>query len=311
MSFALKEHFGTNKKINWKKWLFYAVLVVPALLQFLVMYVFVNFDSIVMAFQTYDIDANKWNYAGLANFKALLSDLKRLPELKRAFSNSFTAWIVTTVVSIPLGLLFAFYIYKKGFLHDFFRVMLFLPSIVSASILTIIFKYYADTAIPTVINKIFGTNLFGLLSDINTQFSTLLIFNIFIGFGINVLMYTGAMKNLSEEVIEAAKIDGVNLFQEFLLIVLPQIVGTVSVFITTGIAGIFVNQLNLYSIYHAHADSRIYTIGYYLYKNIQTASSYASYPYNAALGLMISAIVIPSILIVRKLLKKIDPLEDS
>jgi len=300
-----------HKKVDWKKWLFFACLVALPLAQFLLMYVYVNFNSFIMAFSNYDDVKQNWVWAGFSHFKDLFYDISRLPALKYGFKNSLFVWIIDVLVTVPLGIIFAYYIYKKFPAFKFFRIVLFLPSILSANLLMIIFKYYADAFLPKVINKIFGTHLFGFLSTTKTIFPTLLIFNVFLSFGVSVLMYTGAMSSISESVTEAAELDGVNTFQELVLIVLPQILGTVSVFIVTGIAGMFTNQLNLWSIYHVTADFSIQTIGYYLYCNIYKAGqSFSQYPYNAALGVLITVIVAPIILIARKLIKKIDPMEE-
>lgn len=299
-----------KKKGSWKNALFFWCLIGPALLQFAVMYVFVNFNSLLMAVRAYDIDSNTWSFIGFKNFEALFYDFSHLPELRDGLQNSFIAWGVSIAITLPLGLLFAYYIAKKFFGAGVFRVILFLPQIISANILVIIFKYYADAFLPTIINETFGTKLFGFLSQKESQFPSILIFNIYISFGVSVLMYTGAISAISKSILEAAELDGVNTVQEFILIVLPQIVGTVSVFVITGITVIFTNQLNLYSIYHKNAPSHLYTVGYYMYREIQAASSYAVYPKMAALGIVITVVVAPLIIGMRRLSKKLNPLED-
>lgn len=295
---------------NLTGWLFYGALISLPLLQFCIMYLYVNFNSLVMAFKTYDLDTNSWSWVGFANFKSLFYDIKTLPELTYGFKNSLVSWAVGLVISLPVSLFFAYYIFKGFMFSKAFRILLFVPSVISVSVLTIIFKYYAETFMPQILNGVFGTKFKGFLSNRNTVFATIMFFNIFIGFGVSVLMYTGAMKGIPESVIEAGKLDGVNTFQEFFLIVFPQIIGTVSVFLVTGIAGIFTNQLNLYSIFHSGAHARVYTIGYYLYRTIQQASSYAQYPYCAALGSLVAVIIIPVILLVRWILNKLDPMEN-
>lgn len=297
--------------VKWRKWLFYSCLIFLPLLQFAVMYVYVNFNSLIMAFRSYDIDTNRWSWVWFENFKDLFYDMGRLPALRAGFANSIIVWILGLVITLPLGIIFAYYIYKKYCGYKVFRVLLFLPSIISASVLMIIFKYYADTFLPAVVNKIFHTDYFGFLSDKKTQFSAIVVYNIFIGFGVSVLMYTGSMNNISESVIEAGRLDGVNTLQELIFIVLPQILGTVSVFVITGVSGIFVNQLNLFSIYHVHADTDLYTIGYFLYRNIFLAGeSYAAYPYNAALGVLVTLIIAPIIFGLKIFFKKVDPMEN-
>ena len=159
-----------KKKGNWKNTLFFWCLIGPALLQFLVMYLFVNFNSLLMSVRAYDIESNTWYFIGFRNFESLFYDFSHLPELRDGLQNSFIAWGVSIAITLPLGLLFAYYIAKTFFGAGVFRVILFLPQIISANILVIIFKYYADAFLPTIINDTFGTKLFGFLSQKESQF---------------------------------------------------------------------------------------------------------------------------------------------
>lgn len=298
------------RRRNVTKWLFYGCLIILPLIQFCIMYVGVNINSLFMAFKSYDSEAG-WQWIGFGNFKSVFYDInRRLPELTYSFKNSIICWLISLLVTLPLGLLFAFYVYKKYWGSKFFRVILFLPSIISGAVLAAMYKYYADTFMPGVINTIFGTNLKGFLSVEGVDFWAIVFFNIFIGFGPSVLMYTGAMVNIPKEVGEAARLDGANAFVEFVKIVLPQIFGTVSVFIITGVAAIFVNQMNLYSIYFNEADTHLFTMGYYTYMKIQKAgTSYGIYPYFATLSLLLTSIIAPLILFLNWFFKKIDPMK--
>lgn len=296
------------RKNKTRKWIFYGCLIALPLLQFIVMYIIVNFNSLTMAFRSYDLETG-WSWVGFENFTYVFRQLATNPEMKYAFLNSIIFWIVSTIITIPLGLLFAFYIAKKYPFSKFFRVILFVPSIVSASILTIMFKYYANDFLPYIINSIFGAKVPKLLSEPDTIFVTLMFFNIFISFGVSVLMYTGTMKNISSEIFEAAEIDGASPFRQFISIVIPQMVGTISVFVISGAAAMFVTQLNLFSIYHVTADPKALTVGYVIYRDVYLAGGvYSSYPRLAALGVFITAIVAPIIVISRYLVKKYDPM---
>ena len=75
-------------------------------------------------------------------------------------------------------------------------------------------------------------------------------------------MYSNSMSGISEEVIEAAKLDGATGIKKFFYVVFPQVFGTVSTFLIIGVAGIFTNQINLFSFYEASApdDVRVSTL---------------------------------------------------
>ncbi len=301
-----------NQKITrkLKKWGFYTAIIIGPVIQVFLLYFCVNFQSFFMAFQKYDAVTGIWSWNGFENFKNVFYDLKTLPLFGYAIKNSILAWFWTSLVTIFLGLIFANYIARKGRGWSFFRVMLFLPSILSAAVLTIMFKYFADYAVPKVINDIFGTNLFGLLSAKETKLPTIISFTIFISFGTQVLVFTSSISAIPESIFEAGELDGVTPMKEFFFLVLPQIIPTISVFVIAGLANMFNNQLNLYAFYFDMADIPIQTMGYYLYRTIQMAKTQTEYPYISAVGTLCTVIITPIVLFCKWGSKKIDPMED-
>jgi ABC-type sugar transport system permease subunit len=62
-------------------------------------------------------------------------------------------------------------------------------------------------------------------------------------------MYLGAMNGISESVVEAAKLDGVTFFGEFIYITFPSIFSTFRSLLIVSIGGIFTNQARLLSFF--------------------------------------------------------------
>ncbi len=188
---------------------------------------------------------------------------------------------------------------------------MFAPSVISSLVLVTVFRFFADSFIPALFNSLFDAKMMGLFSDNSTIIPTLLVYSLWIGLGSPIMMYVGAMGNISESVIEAAQIDGVTPLKEFAYIVLPQIFPTITVFVSTGIAGIFSNQLNLFSFFAGQASYENYTIGYLLYLKVYKSTGYIDYPYAAALGLIVTVITAILLVAVRTLLKRLNPMEDN
>ena len=279
------------------------------LVQFLVFYIGVNFNSILMAFQRIDIqkDTVEWTVSNIQNAFQMMTGS---PELLSVLSVSVVSYVILTGIGIPLGLFFSYYIYKKLPLSGAFRVILFLPSIMSAIVMATIFQFFVERAIPTAMMQFFDVKMMGLMENPETRFACILFYNILMGFGANVLMYTNSMSGISQEVVEASQLDGASTLQEFLHVTLPMIYPTIAMFIFTGIAGIFTNQLNLFSFYGAAAPGGISTYGYYFYTKTQGAKSIAEYPLLSAMGLFMSAVAVPLTLLVKWLLEKFGPSED-
>lgn len=282
------------------------------LLQYFIFYVVVNFNSVLMAFQVYERDlinqTGRYVFS-LDNFSKLVTEFIDLGLLRVCLKNSLTFYLSNLVVGVSLSLLFAYYIYKSYFASKFFKIMLFLPSIISSIVLITMFKYFANFVIPQMAMDWFGVKCPALTSDPSTKLGAIIFYNIWAGFGTSILLYSGAMANISESVIEAAKIDGTSPMREFIQIVIPLVFPTLRTFLITGITGVFISDIGLFSFYGTGADPTVYTFGYYILRGARTATL-AEYPYFATVGVVLSIFAIPITLTLRRLLTKFGPSVD-
>ena len=280
------------------------VIAIPAI-QFAIFYIGVNFNSIAMAFQKVEIVDNSYVYkwVGLDNFEDLLFELKYGTELLRAFKNSLIAFFVSVGVGTTLALFFSLYIFKEMAFAKTFRVILFAPSMISSIVTVKMFSSFVEGAFPAIFPSMNGV---GLLTNPNTQMATLLFFMVWIGFGTQILMYSGAMNAIDPSVIEAAKLDGANAVREFFSIIFPLIYPTITTFLVLNLAGLFTNQMNLFSFYANDAATEVSTIGYMLFKKTRTGGI-PQYPLLAAYSIVFTLIAAPVTMLGRKLLEKIGP----
>lgn len=287
-----------------KELIFYICIITIPLIQFCIFYIYVNFNSIMLAFQKFDSNTNTYIFAGLENFKKIYNDWVNMPVLKTALKNSIILYGITLLCMV-VSIFFSYYIYKKRTMAGFFKIILFLPNIVSGLVLVLIYKYFTERAVPDVIGS-FGYTISGLLSNSNTALPTIIAFNILLSFGTQTLLISGTMEGISDSITDAAKVDGCTPIQEFVHIIVPMIWPTLTTFLITGVAGVFTNQMCLYSIYGEHAEYSHITIGYYLYRETLRAGI-DKYPYLSALGLVITVIVVPITYLMKWATKKFGP----
>lgn len=304
----MKKNILTGKK---KDAIFCALMLVYPLIHFTVFYIVVNASSLAMAFQYYKDGQYIFDW-GKSNFDKLFYSLKHETVLSDSVVNSTILYLCSMLIGEPLTLLFSFFIYKKVKGSKFFKVILFLPTIISSLVLVLIFSYFVDQALPEIMGKIFGVETVGLLTTNKTQFITVLVYSLFMGFGPKVLIYSSTMSGINESVVESASLDGITFFGEFIYITLPMIFSTIQTYIVAGLATFFTNQMNLFSFFGTEAMTNLYTLGYYLYVQTQIATangSFAMYPYLSLLGLLMSCIAIPVTILVKKLLDRYGPSE--
>lgn len=302
---------GNFKKSKQRETIFYWIMFAFPLLQFVIFYGVVNFNSFLLAFKSYEYDSATLTYTqkfvGFANFKLFLNGFfENGGNLSKIFENSLILYLFNLVAGTGLALCFSYYIYKKQFLSGFFRIILFLPSIISSIVMVTLYGYFVDRAVPAIINNVFSHELPPLLSK--WRFPTIVFYNVFLSFGTSVLMYTGAMSRIPDGVIEAAEIDGVGTFREFFSIVLPMIASTISTFLIAGVAALFTNEANIYAFSGYWAAETDQTLGYYLLVQVMSENStLVDYPYAAAAGLTLAFVAAPLTLIVRYVLQKVMP----
>lgn len=301
-----KAGIGTRKRNDL---IFYCLMMLFPIAQFCTFYIAVNINSVILAFKSYDTLDMSYTWVGFDNFKLVFYNLINEPVMHYSAKNSLILYVYGLLFGFPLALLFSYYIYKKKPLYRVFKVMLFLPSIISAIAMTVMFKYFAERAIPELFELLFGMKMEGLISNADTAFGTLVFYSIWIGFGTSILMYSGAMNSIPESVVEAAQIDGAGLVREFFCITIPQIWSTIVTFLVVGVAGIFTNQMNLFSFFGVKCENNLSTFGYYLYKNTQSAAT-SDYPYLSSMGIVMTIVAVPLTLAVKTLLEKFGPRAD-
>lgn len=291
-------------------WLFYIGLLIIPIMQVIIFYFAVNINSIALSFQKYDGASGTfvWSFETIKRmFESIGTDKAMITRL----INSLIMYGISIIVILPLSLLFSFYIYKKRPASEFFRMMLFLPSVVSPIILTMLFGYFVDRALPEMMLNWFHKEVPGLLSDIDTMFGTVIAYNVFMGFGVQILMYANAMSGINDSAVEAARLEGANFMQEFWHITLPSIWSTLVTFIVVGVAGLFTNQLNLVGFFGTNALTDTQSLGYYLYAGILRASGeqggIAEYPILSAFGLLMTVIAVPLTFGIKFLMEKFGP----
>jgi ABC-type sugar transport system permease subunit len=307
----------TKKKVglgqnNFKSKLFYTLLVLLPSLQFFLFYIVVNINSIALSFKIFEggnITKPKPSWENFTRWFGSGNEIGR-DALIPAIGVSVKSYLISLAIGVPMGLFFSYYMFKRMPGSSFFRIMLFTPSILSATVLAIIFK-------PVSMNIIGGTEgfLYKLLDGEIIDFwkpgepynyAGMMFFSIFVSFGTSVLMYTNKMDAIDPEIVESAHLDGANGIKEFWYVILPQAFSIVQVFLITGFAGIFSNQMNAHILFGWDPGAKAQTVGYLLWRGVNKAGGNIvnMTPY-AALGLMITVVIVPLTFLFRWAIDKI------
>ena len=320
--------FGkTRKRLimeNKQRAIFSLIMLAVPILHFLVFYLYINLSSFALAFQKYEILSGVGlvtSFAKLDNFKNALGQLFSINGWSM-IKNSLIFEAINLFFVTPLTLIFSFYIYKKCFMSKFFKVMLFMPYILSEIIVATLYRCMMNDVIPQIMSEWFHVadpTKYQLLTEEATKRGTAIVFNIIMWFGINSLIYSSSMEDVNISMSEAAQLDGANVAQEFIYVTVPTIFPTIVTLFTVALAALFTDQFRMFSLYKYNEVGSLENIGHFLYMEASrvgkttgggqstTNNTYGSL---SAMGLLLSFVVIPLTLVTRRLLNKYGPRAD-
>lgn len=180
-----------------------------------------------MAFQSYNLmDIGNIKWIGLGNFKKLFD---------HSPSNSFYTILGNTVKWIGVSLFFQFTIgfgialmLKKKFKGSgIYQGLIFFPWAVSGFVIGIMWRWMFNGT-SGVINDVLSRmgligEPIGWLADKQTALLSCILANIWYGIPFFTIMITAALRGVSEDLYEAASVDGANAFMKFRKITVPSI----------------------------------------------------------------------------------------
>lgn len=308
-----------------KKFPFIAITLLFPIAHLLIFWVYVNLDSILLAFRdTRNSNLmNNWPISTYS-FEKLFSDLfsghtqgqSTVRNLWVLLGKSVLIWTNAKIVCNLISMITAFMLTKHMFGSRFFRTIFYIPGIVGAVVFSTIMLelYRAGGPIPELLIKLgvklpLGASRGGLLAAEETAYKTMLIQQLILGIGGGDMIMAGAYMKIPQEVFESADLDGCGFFRSTFQIAVPCVWSTVSTLFVFGLCGIFVADLSFY-LYSSDGLFGLDNIGYYMY-SLQVGiakNPYNTwiYGYGAALGIMITLITVPLVLLGRFTLSKIN-----
>jgi alpha-glucoside transport system permease protein len=210
------------------------VYLAPAILMLSVGLLYPGLRTIYESF----FDDSVSTFIGLDNYKTIFTDADQLTVLRNT-----VFWVVLTpFVATAVGLVYAILVDKSRF-ESAAKALIFLPMAISMVAAAVIWKFMyeyrpdqANVKQIGLINQIIvwlGGEPVQLLigSPLNSFLLIAVMIWIQAGFAMTVL--SAAIKAIPDDIVEAARLDGVNAWQMFQRITLPSVRPTVVVVLTT------------------------------------------------------------------------------
>lgn len=214
------------------------IFLIPGFIMMIVFlyYPFVQniFNSLYDMTNIVKMPGTEWKYIGMKNFQYLFKD----STIRIALLNSVYMMGLTIVFQVGIAFVLAVLVnsIKKG--QQFFRTVYFFPVVIASTALGLMFRLfyqYENGALNQILTAM-GKEKFDWLGA-STAFVMIVIPTIwsYVGFYF-VIMLTG-MADISEDVYEAAAIDGCSKFKAVFSITIPLLRGVICTCITLAVTG--------------------------------------------------------------------------
>lgn len=272
----------------------FAMLIIPVV-HFLVFWVYVNFSSIMFAFQKNTATGVVFTFE---NFEYATKEIFRAGStISSALKNTLITWFLDNVIMFALSILWSWFIYKRIKGGAVFRVIFYIPVIVSGAAVTTIFTFMlqAKGPIGQLYQFLFETKeVPSFLLDERYAMKTVLIYIFLTGFGGNMVLLSGAMSRIPKEMMESAIMDGCGMWREIFHFVIPLCWSTLSTMLIISLAALFTASGPILLL--TGGSGNTFTLSYWIFYQVKFLGKYNQ---PAALGLIFTFIGMPIVLFVR------------
>ena len=216
-----------------QEWIKYIVFIAPAVLLLLVGLIYPTIRTLIFSF----MDAGSENFVGFENYIWAFT----IPEIVTVLRNTAIWVVMVPLVSTSIGLAIA-YMTDRMKRPGIIKSLIFMPmaiSFVGAGVIwKFVYSYEPNDKRPEIgllsaISKALNGSAPNWLLEIPLNTFLLIIVMIWIQTGFAMVVLAAAMKNIPDEVVEAAMLDGASPVKRFFQVTMPMIRATIVVVLTT------------------------------------------------------------------------------
>lgn len=263
------------------------VFTLPFVLTFLVFFLYPMISSVIMTFQ--NILPGKTEFIGLENYRRLND-----PIFFRALGLNLRYTLWTLLILIPIPMLLAVFLNSNHMrARNFYRSTLFIPALTSVVVAGTIFRLIFGELPGSLMNQfisLFGAKPIKWLRNPDMSMITLLTLATWRWAGVNILYFLSGLQGISNDLYEAADIDGASPWQVFWRIIVPMLKPVTIYVITISIYGgmaMFTESYMLWSGNRSPNNIGTTIVGYLYRKGFEENNM----GYGSTIGIVLLALV--------------------
>ena len=229
-----------KKRLTFNNFYFYLVLIAPILIVYVLFFVIPVVSSMLFSLTNFNGVNLNFKWVGFNNYDVLIHDRV----FKKAMVNTFWFALGATIFQNLFAIVFAMALNTKLKSKNLLRSLLFAPCMLSPIVVAFIwqFIYMPDG----LLNKLLGTDIIWL-GNKKTALLCTIIAHVWMWIGYSSTIYMSNLQSISNDILEAAAIDGAGSWQKFRTIILPMLAPATTINVTLA----FTQSLKVFDIVYA------------------------------------------------------------
>jgi multiple sugar transport system permease protein len=210
------------------------LFISPWIIGFLVFLLYPLASSLYYSFTRYEIGTHPV-WIGVRNFTEMFSDPRYLQSLLVTFIFALVSVPGVSIVALGLALILS----QKLRGIQLFRSIYFLPSVMPMVAVSLTWYYVLrpESGPLAGLLALVGIQAPRWLGEPNWALSSLILINIWISFGGQMVIYLAGIKGIPHELYEVAEIDGAGPWAKFRNVTIPMLSSTIFLNLVLGIIG--------------------------------------------------------------------------
>lgn len=247
---------------HYKKYTPYLFLL-PATAVLLVFFFIPFFQTIGLSFFDYSSSIYNPSFNGLDNYVKLFNE----PVFYKVMFNTFMYLVIAVPFLVVFPLFIAILINQKIRGITLYKILIYLPVIVSIVVAAIAFKWlYAGQGVLNYLLSLFHIEPIGWLVDTKWALFSVAVVTIWKGVGYYMMIYLASLMSVPQDLYEAADIDGANFLQKHLTVTIPHIMPTIALVSTISTISAMKVFAEIYVMTKGGPLDSSKTIVYYIYE---------------------------------------------
>ena len=246
----------------YKKYTPYLFLL-PALAVLVVFFFIPFFQTIGLSFFDYSSGIYNPDFSGVDNYVKLFKE----PIFYQVMFNTFMYLLIAVPFLVIFPLFIAILINQKIRGITLYKILIYLPVIVSIVVAAIAFKWlYANEGVLNYILSLFHIEPIGWLVDTKWALFSVAVVTIWKGVGYYMMIYLASLMSVPQDLYEACDIDGANFLQKHLTVTIPHIMPTIALVSTISTISAMKVFAEIYVMTKGGPLNSSKTIVYYIYE---------------------------------------------